>query len=183
MPKNLTFITGNANKAAAVAKWLDHPIAHHELDLDEIQSIDLRTIVEHKAKQAFAVIGQPVLVEDVSFEIHALGRLPGPFIKWFIQELGLDGICNLLDNKTDRSVTVKICYGLYDGDEMHFFEAEKRGKLAMRPGGTGWGFENIFIPEGSDITRGEMDEETSAATSHRKAALDKLSAYLKSLEP
>lgn len=183
MHTNITFITGNANKAAVVAKWLDHPIAHHKLDLDEIQSTDLKTIVNHKVRQAFAAVKQPVLVEDVSFEIHALGRLPGPFIKWFIQELGLDGICNLLNKQADRSATIKICYCLYDGKDVHFFEAEKPGLLATEPKGAGWGFENIFIPEGYEITRGEMDEATSAATSHRKAALDKLSAYLQTLVP
>lgn len=179
MAIELTFITGNANKAAQVAKWIDYPMTHHALDLEEIQSLDLKTIVDHKAKQAFKTLNKPVLVEDVSLEIHALGRLPGPFIKWFIQELDLTGVCKLLDNHKDRSATVRICYGLCENGNVQFFEAEVQGSISKEPKGSGWGFDNIFTPKSYTITRGQMDEATSTATSHRKAALKKLTAYLR----
>lgn len=76
MLQKITFITGNAKKAEYLEKYLGFPVAHEKLDLDEIQSLDLREIVEHKAKQAYEKIGSPVLVEDVSLEFTALGRLP-----------------------------------------------------------------------------------------------------------
>ena len=47
-----------------------------KLDLDEIQSLDLREIVEHKVRQAYEKCGKPVLVENASLEFTALGRLP-----------------------------------------------------------------------------------------------------------
>jgi len=61
-----------------------------KIDLDELQSLDLRVIVEHKVRQAYEKVGGPVLVEDVSLEFLALGRIPGPFIKFFEQEIGLE---------------------------------------------------------------------------------------------
>lgn len=177
MPE-ITFITGNQNKADAVAKWLGHSVEHHKLDLAEIQSLDLREVVDHKARQAFAELGKTALVEDVSLELHALGRLPGPLVKWFVEELGIDGIAKLLDGYEDRSATVRICYGLCDGNDVQFFESEKHGSIATEPRGEGWGFERIFINDGYEQTRAEMATVTHEATSHRKAALDKLADYL-----
>ena len=47
---HVTFITGNQNKADYLAKYLGMNIEHKKLDLDELQSLDLRTIVEHKVR-------------------------------------------------------------------------------------------------------------------------------------
>ena len=47
---NITFITGNQNKADYLAKYLGHSVDHVKLDLDEIQSLDLKEIVEHKVR-------------------------------------------------------------------------------------------------------------------------------------
>ncbi len=52
------------------------------VELDEIQSLDLQTIVKHKAQQAYEIVKGPVLVEDVSLEFNALGKLPGTFISF-----------------------------------------------------------------------------------------------------
>src|SRR6476469_6425452 len=95
---SLVFITGNQNKADFLAKWLGMPVKHHKLDLDELQSLDLHQIVEHKARQAYTIIKQPVLVEDASLTFTAMGRLPGTFIKWFIEEIGYDGLLKLANN-------------------------------------------------------------------------------------
>src|SRR5688572_11256576 len=94
---SLTFITGNPAKAEQLRRHLEYPVEHQKLDLHEIQSLDLREIVEHKAKDAFRQVGKPVLVEDTSLIFHALGRLPGPLIRWFLEELGNPGLCKLLD--------------------------------------------------------------------------------------
>lgn len=76
--KDITFITGNQYKADYLAKYLGLPVKHVKLDLDEIQSLDLKEIVEHKVRQAFDKLNMPVIVEDVSLEFEALGSLPGP---------------------------------------------------------------------------------------------------------
>jgi len=141
---NVTFITGNQNKADYLAKYLGHPVDHVKLDLDEIQSLDLREIVEHKVRQAYARIKKPVLVEDVSLEFTALGRLPGPLIKWFLEELELDQICALLDGK-DRSATGRCMFGYYDGTRLEFLEGVLPGRIADKPAGdNGFGWDKIF---------------------------------------
>lgn len=174
-----TFITGNANKAKYVAEWLGADVPHHRLDLDEIQTLDLHTLVTHKAKQAFGVLKTPVLVEDAQLSCPALGGLPGPFIKWFIDAMGVDGLAKLMQIYSDRSAHGKICYALYDGHDMHFFEGEMHGVIAPEPRGTGgFGFDAILINDGFTKTRAEMTEAEYAQTSYRKQALDKLKEFL-----
>src|SRR3989344_6334820 len=111
--KDITFITGNQNKADYLAKYLGLPVKHVKLDLDEIQSLDLKEIVEHKVKQAYEIIKSPVIVEDVSLEFAALGRLPGPFIKFFVEEVPFQIICNMITGQT-RKATAKSVFGYYD---------------------------------------------------------------------
>ena len=67
--KRLVFITGNQAKADYLAKWLGYPVEHQKVDLDELQSLDPHAVIEHKAKEAYKIVGEPVLVEDVRFSL------------------------------------------------------------------------------------------------------------------
>ena len=177
--KDLVFITGNQNKADFVAKWLGVPIAHRKLDLDEIQSLDLREVIEYKARQAYGMVKKPVLVEDVALTFSALKKLPGPFVKWFEEGGSVEIMCRMLDAFADRGAEARTMYGLFDGQNLHLFEGIMRGIIAKTPRGTdGFGFDSIFINEGQTQTRAEMDEATYASTSYRTQALAKLRAYL-----
>lgn len=177
--QNVTFITGNPHKAAYLAKWLGLPVGHRKLDLDEIQSLDLKEVVTHKARQAYELIGQPVIVEDAALAFTGMGRLPGTFIKWFVEELGNDGLIKLADSLPNRQATGTLMYAYCDGDRLELFEGVMKGSIARAPQGSdGFGFDPIFINDGYNVTRAEMDEETYAATSYRAEALQKLKAFL-----
>ena len=161
---HITFITGNQKKAEYLAKYLGFPVEHKKFDLDEIQSLDLREIVEHKVRQAYAQIKGPVIVEDVSLEFAALSALPGPFIRFFIEKVPLETICSLVDGKT-RQATARCVFGYYDGDEIKFFEGRLDGEIAKTPAGeNGFGWDKIFIPEGYTVTRASLSEEDDRKT-------------------
>jgi len=178
--ESITFITGNPAKAEQLSRHLDVPVGHHRLDLPEIQSLDLKEVAEAKAKSAFEILGSPVLVEDVSLTFTAMGRLPGPLIKWFLTELGNEGLTRLLDGYDDRSCRAEVLFALYDGQEMRTFSGECSGRIVARPlGETGFGWDPIFIPEGHERTLGEMSAEEQKQTSMRRQALKKLEHELK----
>ena len=162
--KNITFITGNQNKADYLAKYLGFPVKHVKLDLDEIQSLDLKEIVEHKVKQAYEKIGTPVIVEDVSLEFKGLNGLPGPFIKFFVDNVPFDTICSMLNNNT-REATAKCVFGYYDGINLELFEGSLEGTITETPAGDhGYGWDKIFIPSGYTVTRAELNEEDDRKT-------------------
>lgn len=185
--KQFVFVTGNQQKADYLAKWLGHPVEHRKFDLDEVQSLDLRAVVEHKVRAAYEHAGQPVLVEDVALTAHALGRLPGTFIKWFLEELQPAGIARALEGFEDRSATASIMYALYDGTVVHIFEAHVPGTIAAKPRSseaTGWkgslSWNSIFIPDGYTKTYGEMTDDELQPVSHRAQAIAQLRAFLES---
>lgn len=178
--KQITFITSNSNKAKQVEKYLGIPVHHKKIELDEIQSLDLEEVVTKKAKEAYKKVGSIVLVEDVSFVIEEFGKLPGPFAKFFGDEIGGEKICRILDLFKNRSARVEIIFALFDGKRIHLFKHIEKGSVAKHPAGKrGFGFDFIFIPKGFTKTRGEMSEKDYDKTSHRKLALEQLEKYIK----
>ena len=174
----LTLITGNVGKADEVKRYLGFPIEHHSLNLDEIQSLDLEEIVKDKAERAYKKLGEPVLVEDVSFVFHAMGKLPGPFIKWFSNELGNEGLCHLVDGK-NRSCTATVCYGFNDGHKTKLFHGSMEGFVANSPrGNNSFGWASIFVPAGCDKTYAEFSNDERESFAMRNKALKKLREYL-----
>jgi XTP/dITP diphosphohydrolase len=178
--RKLIFITGNQHKADFLAKHLGLPVAHHKLDLEEVQSLDPHTVVEYKARQAYKILGNPVLVEDAGLIFTAMGRLPGTFVKWFIKEIGYEGLLRLANSLPEQTAVARVCYGLYDGREVQFFDGEMHGHIAKkaRGGDRGFGFDPIFINEGFEKTRAEMAEKEYDHTSYRTEAIGKLRDYL-----
>lgn len=176
--KDFIFITSNQYKADYLAKWLGMPVSHQKLDIDEIQSLDLRQVAEHKARQAYDIIKKPVLVEDVSLIFTAMGRLPGTLVRWFLEELDVEGLCRLGNTYEDKRAEASIVYALYDGRTLQLFEGQKSGRISPGPSGDGFGWNNLFIPDGWDKTYGEMTEEEFKESSHRYFAIVKLRNYL-----
>ena len=50
--------------------------------------INTEAVAKNKAIQGAQLAGGACVVEDTSLEFHALGGMPGPFIKWFQDKLG-----------------------------------------------------------------------------------------------
>lgn len=181
------FITGNQVKADYLAKWLGVALEHQRIDLAELQSLDLREIIAHKAKEAYKELGRTVLVEDVSLTFHAWGRLPGPLIKWHLEELGTDKLAKMMAGETDRRATAAIAYGLYDGKQLYIFEGAVQGTVAQSPRSSehdGWkntaSWNSIFIPDGQHKTYAQMTDEELQTCSHRYQAMVKLREFLDS---
>lgn len=179
---NIVYVTGNENKARLFNKMIGVELAHERVDVEEIQSLDLRTVVEHKAREAYRFLGKPVIVEDTQLIFRALGRLPGPFIKWFLEELSTEGLCRLLDGYDDRSATAGAAIAYFDGNTLKIFESSLGGTIADSPrGDAGFGWNPIFIPDGSDKTFGELDERTFQAFYERVKPFGQLAAFLKNI--
>lgn len=53
-------------------------------------------ISREKCRIAAKLVGGAVMVEDTSLCFNALGGLPGPYIKWFLEKLGHEGLNNML---------------------------------------------------------------------------------------
>lgn len=175
----LTFITSHAKKAQELSRHLNYPVTHHKLDLPEIQSLDPHKVVRVKAEEAYHVLQCPVLVEDFSLRFEALGKLPGPLVKWFLQELKVEGLCKLLDGYSFRTAYAQTCFGYCDKEGVRIFDGIIKGTIAQElRGDNGYGTDGIFIPENQDKTWGEMDKEEQITYSLRRIGLRKLEVFL-----
>jgi len=177
--KQVTFVTGNEGKVKYLQKFLGMEIAYHQVDVDEIQSLDLREIVSHKLEQAYQEVGTPVLVEDGSLKISAFGKLPGPFIKWFLEQISLNKICRMIDG-ADRSCVVQNMIGYYDGSEKHFFKSSVSGLITLKPqyGNQGFGYDPIVIIDGYDVSNAQLSERDYEQVYKSTKPLEQLKVFL-----
>lgn len=177
--KDFIFVSGNLKKVEYLERFLGIKVKHHNLDLVEIQSLDSQEVVEHKAREAYRHLKQPIVIEDTGLTIHAFGKLPGPFIKFFLSEIGLDGLCSLLNTYDNRAAIASVIYGFFDGKTFRSFAAEINGTVPKKPReGRGMGWDPIFVPEGQPKTYGEMTEAEYDHYSVRRMASNKLAEYL-----
>ena len=175
----LTFVTGNPDKAKEIEAHIGYPVAQAALDLYEVQSLDIREIIEAKAREAYTHLQTPVLVDDAGLALPELGGLPGPLVKWFIKTISNEGICRLADQSKERKALAQVAIGYFDGDNFVPFIAEIPGHISELPlGQGGYGWDAIFIQEGESRTRSELSPEEYLANSYRKPLLDNLKSYL-----
>jgi non-canonical purine NTP pyrophosphatase (RdgB/HAM1 family) len=175
---DLVVVTTNKNKLAEINEILGTNHKVSRLDIPEIQSLDLDEVITHKAKEAYAKIKKPVLVEDISLEIKALNGLPGTFVKFFLEKLGTEGTVKLVGkSKTDTTVTAAVA--VYDGKDLNIFKGKVSGTLSKKNRGEGgFGFDKVFIPKGYTKTYAQMSPELKNKISHRALALKKLKQFL-----
>ena len=170
----ITFITGNPHKAAEVERLLGCPVRHEEVSGEEIQAIDLEPVVRYKAAHAYTALRRPVLVEDTGLAVNAMNGFPGALIKWFLQSLGTDGICRLLQAETDRQAHATTVFGYHDGTSCYVFTGTVVGRIPDIPRGSqGFGWDPIFQPYGSPRTFAEMTAEEKDRFSMRRLALER----------
>ncbi|KAL2013456.1 hypothetical protein VTN00DRAFT_981 [Thermoascus crustaceus] len=175
----LNFITGNKNKLAEVKAILGNVIEvqSRAIDVPEIQGTS-EEIAREKCRRAAEAIGGPVLTEDTALEFHALKGLPGPYIKWFLEALGHEGLNKMLDPYEDRSAEAVCTFAFSSGpgSEPILFQGRTKGHIVTARGPTNFGWDPIFEYEGR--TFAEMDKQEKNQISHRYKALLKLKQWL-----
>lgn len=172
----MIFVTGNHQKLKEFEEILGIKLNHSDLDLDEIQSIEVEEVAEHKARQAYELLKEPVIVEDTGLYFEELNGLPGAFIKFFVKKLTLERIASLIkENRKARAVT---CIAYFDGEELKTFIGETKGEVVEGPKGeNGFGWDPIFIPEGYERTFAELTDEEKTSRFMRKEAIKKLKDF------
>ncbi|KAF3034941.1 nucleoside triphosphate pyrophosphohydrolase ham1 [Didymella keratinophila] len=161
-PFKLVFVTGNAYKLneARIILGPDAELESVTLDIPEIQGTAEEIAVE-KCRRAAEILQRPVLIDDTSLCFHAMGGLPGPYIKSFLEALGNRNLYKMLDgfdNKSADFVCTVACTAGAD-QEIVVFQERMTGKIV--PGrGPDFGilsWNPSFEVDGT--TFGEMSED------------------------
>lgn len=141
-----------------------------------------------KAHAAAKATGLPALADDSGIEIEALGGAPGVYTAdWAETPAGRDFVMamerahrELEEKHAPYPRNARFCCTLVlawpDGhDEVFPGTVEGQVVWPMR-GELGHGYDPVFLPDGFDLTFGEMDRNEKNRISHRAVALQKLVA-------
>ncbi|KMT15660.1 hypothetical protein BVRB_3g056480 [Beta vulgaris subsp. vulgaris] len=174
LPKPVTFVTGNPKKLEEVKAILGQtiPFQSVKLDLPELQG-EPEDISKEKARLAAIQVNGPVLVEDTCLCFTALKGLPGPYIKWFLEKIGHEGLNNLLMAYEDKSAYALCVFSLALGPSADpiTFVGKTMGKIVTARGPHDFGWDPVFQPDGYEQTYAEMPKEEKNKISHRYKAL------------
>nr|XP_023405834.1 inosine triphosphate pyrophosphatase isoform X1 [Loxodonta africana] len=117
--KKIVFVTGNSKKLEEVIQILGDKfpctLVAQKIDLPEYQG-EPDEISIQKCQEAACQVQGPVLVEDTCLCFNALGGLPGPYIKWFLEKLKPEGLHQLLAGFEDKSAYALCTFALSTGD-------------------------------------------------------------------
>jgi inosine triphosphate pyrophosphatase len=178
LTRTITFVTGNENKIRETEKIIG-PLTVRNIDLPEFQGTP-EEIAEQKCRLAAQHVQGPVIVEDTSLCFSALGGMPGPYVKWFLQRTGIDNMVKMLDSFTDKTAYAKCVFAYSEGPDRkpHIFVGITTGKIVPARGSKHFGWDPIFQPDGYELTYAELDRGIKDKISHRYKAIRLLEQYL-----
>ena len=143
-----------------------------------------------KARDAAAATGLVSVADDSGLAVDELNGMPGVLsARWSGRhgddDANLDLLLGQLGDVPDErrgAAFVSVVALVVPGGEEVVVRGEWRGTLLRaRRGTNGFGYDPIFVPEGSEITSAEMTAEEKDAESHRGRALKLLVPHLRKL--
>lgn len=182
--QEICFVTNSGRKYYEVRDILKDKFEvewEKELNIPEIQDTSSYVIARQKAEDAYEILKKPVLVEDTALCIHAWQTLPGALIKWFLKDVGVNGILKMLTAYRNLNASVYTTLAYCDESGVQWFHGHLYGRIVdEKPRGkNGFGFDSIFIPREYKKTLAEMAPEEKNKISHRRKALDDLVENIK----
>lgn len=164
-------VTGNPGKLAEARRLCGADLDAVAIDLPEIQSLDLGTVLRAKGAEAWRRLRRPLVVEETGLELGALGGFPGPLVKWMLEAAGAAGIARTAIALGDPAVTARCALLYLDGARQVLGDGTTHGALVLPPRGSGgFGWDPVFLPDGEALTYGELPAARKDAIGHRGKA-------------
>ena len=167
----LLFVTGNPGKLAEARRLAGAAIESIAVDLPEIQSLDFEEVLHEKARSAWAAVGRPLVVEEAGLELAAWNGFPGPLVRWMLDAVGAEGIARTAIALGDPRARAVAILAWTDGEKTILAHGAVSGTMTLPPRGDhGFGFDPVFLPDGSERTFGELEGADKDRFSHRGKA-------------
>jgi XTP/dITP diphosphohydrolase len=180
--RKLVLASHNKGKAKEIAELLQpfaiEVISAASLGLPEPEETEDSFIGNAKLKALAATRASklPALADDSGLCVDALDGAPGIFsARWAgpSKDFGhaMDRVLKGIEGRPRGAHFVAALALAWPDDHCEVFEGKVFGTLADAPRGSrGFGYDPIFVPDGHDITFGEMDPDKKHAISHRAVA-------------
>ena len=190
MIPTLIFATNNQHKVKEIRAVLNdkfHIITLKEAGID-IDIPEPHDTLEANATEKSSVINKLTnkncFSEDTGLEVFALNGEPGVKSARYAGEdnnfqNNIDKLLKNLADNTDRAAQFRTVISLIlDGKEYQFEGICKGWITTVQSGEEGFGYDPVFIPDGSKKTFAEMTLDEKNIFSHRKKATAKFVAFL-----
>ena len=191
MKRKLVFATNNAHKLDEISAILGEKVEllslkdiHCDIDIPET-SDTLEGNAMLKAEYIYEHYGLDCFADDTGLEVEALNGEPGVYSARYAGGEGHNAEANmqkLLQNMQgvqNRKAQFRTVICLITNGKKHLFEGVVKGEIIKeKRGGSGFGYDPIFMPEGYDKTlpNWEMRRRIKSASC---VAVEKLCRFLK----
>ncbi len=169
--KRITFVTSNKGKYSSAKRFLKKygiTVVQRDVEVPESRG-SLEEIAIHKARYAYQLLKEPLIVMDAGFFVPSLNGFPMMFTNFVLGTIGNEGILKLVEDK-DRACGFKevLCYQESAHKKPRLFKRVVEGRLAHGPRGRvkpyHWSkLALIFIPKSEKKTMAEMTGREFAA--------------------
>lgn len=190
----LVFATNNQHKIEELQEMLDKNIKLLSLkDIGCYEEIpeEQDTLEGNASQKSFYVynkFGYNCFADDTGLEIEALNGEPGVYSARYAGEeksaqANMDKVLHKLAKIKNRNARFRTVISLVIEGSEELFEGIVEGEiLAVKRGGSGFGYDPIFQPNGFEQTFAEMNLTDKNKISHRGRAVEKLISHLKNLQ-
>jgi XTP/dITP diphosphohydrolase len=186
----LIFATNNQHKVEEIQAAIGHilevvSLQQAGIDIDIPEPFDtLEENAREKSRVIHRLTRQNCFSEDTGLETDALNGEPGVKSARYAGEgrnfdENIGKLLGRLGTTTNRSARFRTIISLVLDEKEYLFEGICEGSITFeKRGNQGFGYDPVFLPEGSTRTFGEMTLEEKIGFSHRKKAADKLVLFL-----
>ena len=187
----LIFATNNAHKIAEIQSLvgpdfsiIDMKSAGIDIDIPEPHHTLNENALE-KAQTIFNITKTNCFSEDTGLEIEALNGAPGVKSARYAGEdrnfqANIDKVLDQLKNVENRKAQFRTFICLIWEGQTYYFEGICKGHISISmQGEKGFGYDPIFVPEGSKKSFAEMNMEEKNRFSHRQKAVSQLFEFLR----
>lgn len=189
----LIFATNNKHKLEELQAILGDKIkllSLKDIGCNEEIPEEQPTLEGNANQKAFYVFNKfdfNCFADDTGLEIESLNGEPGVYSARYAgeeknSEANMDKVLDKLVKINNRKARFRTVISLIiDGNEKQFEGIVEGEIIEKRRGGSGFGYDPIFQPDGFEDTFAEMNLEDKNKISHRGRAVRKLITYLKTL--
>jgi XTP/dITP diphosphohydrolase len=186
----LIFATNNDNKVAEIRKVLGTlfeivTLKEAGINIDIPEPYDtLEENATEKSSTIHLLTKKNCFSEDTGLETEVLNGEPGVKSARYAGEdrsfdANIDKLLAKLDEVENRKARFRTVISLILNEVEYQFEGICEGKIIEeRKGNNGFGYDPVFVPNGSEKTFAEMNTEEKNEFSHRKKAMSKMIQFL-----
>lgn len=190
----LIFATNNQHKVEEIRHSIGQQfelltLKEAGIDVDIPEPHDtIEANASEKSRTIYRMTDTNCFSEDTGLEVAALNGEPGVKSARYAGEdkafdKNIDKLLHKLEGRDDTRARFKTVISLIIDGKETLFEGICNGRIIReRRGSKGFGYDPVFIPDGSDKTFGEMEMEEKDRFSHRAKAIQKLVTFLNILD-